>query len=140
MRIINLLDRELQSIEAPLLSMASSADRVEAYCGRKLLELAQYLEAQGPPQKACGYLFSRALWLSPLDNRDLTDRVSATVCVDWRDGSAWNDGNPEWHYRLQIKRKNSVLTEDARVKTPEELEHLLRRAFNWNDENWPGGS
>lgn len=48
MRIIKLLDRDSQDIEVPLLQMTNSGDRLEAFRGRKLLELVRHLQAQGP--------------------------------------------------------------------------------------------
>jgi hypothetical protein len=131
MQIISLLDGETKSIERPLLGMAASDDRLEAYCGRRLLELVRYLEAQGPAPQAFGCLLTRQLYLSPIDERDSGDAVSLTIWVDWQDYPAWNDGNPKTHYRLQINRKSRVLTEDARASTPEEVENVIRGAFNW---------
>jgi hypothetical protein len=129
MRIINLEDREAQDIEAPLRSLASSHDRLEAFKGRKLLELVRHLQAQGPAPEVIGRLWWRQqLLLTP---RSTTNRAAVTVWIDWRDYAPVRDGLPEAHYRLQIRRGNAALSQDARAATPEEVERIIWEAFGW---------
>lgn len=131
MRIVNLLDRDSQSIEKPLILMAASADRSESFCGQKLLDLVQYLQAQGPSPQAHACRVHHELWLSPIDGHDSASRVSATVWVDWQDYAPYIDGLPQAHYRLRIKRRNIALTEDVRAATSQEVEQAIHKAFDW---------
>lgn len=128
MQIINLLDHDTHDIEAPLLRMASSADRLEAFKGQRLLELVQHLQAQGSAPRACGHFLLGELWLSPYNS---SNRVLVKIWVDWQDYSALRDGLPQVHYRLQIQRGKSRLSREARVLTPEEAEQVIWEAFGW---------
>ncbi len=126
MRIIKLLDRDSQDIEVPLLQMTNSGDRLEAFRGRKLLELVRHLQAQGPAPTASGNLRLGELWVAPYN---VTDRVLVKIWVDWYDFSPLQYGLPEAHYRMQIKPAKGLVTRDARATSVPEAEQIILEAF-----------
>jgi hypothetical protein len=71
-------------------------------------------------------------------NRELTlmpanpaNRVSVRVWTDWRDYGPVRDGLPVLHYRMQIQRRSSQRTVDARADSPEEAKRIIYQAFGY---------
>jgi hypothetical protein len=125
MQIINPLDSESKDIEPPLVKMAASNDRLVALKGRKLLELVRHLKAQGPTPGALGSLLLSELWLQ-------SSRASVQVWVDWQDYGPMCDGLPVTHFRLQLKRENAIVSQEARTASLEEAEQFILQAFGWS--------
>jgi hypothetical protein len=57
--------------------------------------------------------------------------VDVSVQVDWRDYGPIHNGFPEMHYRFQIKRPESTITEDARAKEVVEAGRIISEAFGF---------
>src|SRR5437868_6090676 len=129
MRILNLLDSEQGDIEAPLMKMAASDNRNEAFYGQKLLEFVRYLQAQGPEPCAFGHILVHELTLRPRNN---PNRLSVTIKMDWYDYAPLKDGLPVTHFRLQTVKKNAHLSDEARAFTMEEAERFIYQAFGWS--------
>jgi len=129
MRIINLLDRASRDVEPQLLEMASSEDRVKAFKAQKLLELVRHLKAQGPAPEACGHVRNNELWLSPYN---VANKVLVRVWVDWFDYAPLKEGLPEAHYRLQVQRRERVVSQDVRAASTTEAEEAIWQAFGWS--------
>jgi hypothetical protein len=133
MRIVTLeLDTdppEPRDIEVPLRRLASSPERLVAARWQKLLELIQVLRADGPYPEAWGHILGHELYLSP---GNPANRVTVRVRADWQDFAPLRDGMPEMHYRLKIQQRGAKLSRDARAKTPEEVEQIIREAFGWS--------
>jgi hypothetical protein len=127
MQIKNLLN-ESQSIEDELLLMTSNGERLEAFVGPKLLELVRFLQARGPTSVAWGQLMERELWLNPANS---PPAALVRIWVDWVDYAQLEQGLPKTHYRLQIKREKTALSEDVRAGTVEEVERMIHLAFGW---------
>jgi hypothetical protein len=128
MRIDNLLDLDGDDIVAPLRALATDPDRLTSARGRMLLELVEYLHAQGPAPRACGHLSLDELVLFPSHP---SAKVSVQVWADWPDYGPARDGLPVMHYRLQIRRPGSPLSRDERAATPAEAERVIWQAFGW---------
>src|SRR5262245_10775989 len=126
MHIINLLDRETQNIQAAVLAMVGSEDRLQAAKGQRFLELVKHLQSQGPAPTACGLIVLDELWLTPANR---ANRASVRVWVDWLDNGPLRDGLPAMHYRLQAERPGASLSRDTRAKTPEEASQAIFEAF-----------
>lgn len=128
MRIINLLDQEAQSIEAPLLAMASSANRLDAAKGKKLLEMVTYLHSQGGAHVAYATFALGELWL--VQAKD-PSRASVRIWIDWPDRVPLRDGLPPMHYRIQTEIAEAKLSRDTRAETLEEVSRTIFAAFGW---------
>jgi len=127
-RIIDLID-ESDGFEALLLPVASSSDRLEAFRGQRLLELVRFLQSRGSVPVAIGTLVFPEFRLSPSNP---ANKVQVTVWVDWPDYGPVEDGLPKTaYYRLDIRRGNAALSENARADSPEEAERVIWRAFGW---------
>jgi hypothetical protein len=109
--------------------MAASADRFEALRGQKLLELTRYLQAQGTERWVGGHFFRGVLSLVP---SGAANRVSVEVWIDWPDHAPLRRELAEAHYRFQIRREDTDLSQDARAATLEEAEKVIRQAFGWS--------
>jgi hypothetical protein len=124
MQIVNPSGRDNPDLKAPLLLMAGSDDRLAAAQGEMLLELVRHLEAQGPAPRATGRV---ALAESV---RPVLGSVRSGV-----GGLAGlrplQNGLPLMHYRIQVRRPGSSLSADARARSPEEVEQVIRQAFGW---------
>jgi hypothetical protein len=133
MRIIT-LDRDadppdLCDIEPVLRRLASSPDRQTAARWMKLLELVHALHSDGPHPEAWGSLFGNELYLRPANQ---ASRVTLRIRVDWQDFAPLRDGLPDMHYRFQIMRQGAKVSTDARARTPEEGEEIVRQALGWS--------
>ncbi|MGL4424312.1 MAG: hypothetical protein ACRCZF_26895 [Gemmataceae bacterium] len=132
MRIINLLNSEADDFIASLRTLAADSNWLAAARGRMLLELVEYLLAQGPTPQALGLLLQDKLMLIPAhSSRD----VSVHVWVDLPDYGPARDGLPVMHYRLQVHRPGSHLSQDERVSTPAQVERFLWQVFGWGQLN-----
>jgi hypothetical protein len=123
------MDGKRHDIELPLVKMAASTDPLEARKGSRLLELVQYLQAQGDAPAAGGCFRLGRLWLV---SSDPANKVSITVWLDWQDYGPLREALPEMHYRLQIQRPDTKLSTDARVANPAEVEQIIWQAFGWS--------
>ena len=128
MRIVNVANPEAGDIEAPLRAPAAGPDRLTAARGRKLLELVQYLHAQGPAPRACGHVILNELALFP---GHPSERVAVRVWADWPDYGPAEGGLQVMHYRLQVRRPGQALSRDVRAATPAEAEAVIRESFGW---------
>jgi hypothetical protein len=106
-----------------------SDDRLEAFKAQKLLDLVHYLHDQGPEPQIYCHLYIMVLRLSLFVPGK---RGLIKVWIDWQDYGVVQDGLPEAYYRLQIMRGKSHLSEDARVKSPKEVEGIICEAFGWS--------
>jgi hypothetical protein len=122
-------DVEVLLVEILLRRLASSQDRLVAAKWQKLLELVEALCADGPYPEAWGHVQGDELYLSPSKP---ANPVTVRVRADWRDFGPVVDGLPEMHYRLQIERRGAKLSRDARARSPEEAERIIREAFGWS--------
>jgi hypothetical protein len=122
MRIINPLDDDW-SIEPSLIAMATDTNLLEALKGRKLLELVQHLQSKGEP-RAFGWARRGMLHLSPRDSS-----VSVSVWIDWYDYAPLQDGLPVPHYRLEVRRRDSTVSYDARAANSNEAVRIILDAF-----------
>jgi hypothetical protein len=122
-------DERFCDVEGPLQRLASSPERLVAARWQMLLDLARVLRADGPAPEAWGLILGDELSLSP---GTPANKVTVQVRADWKDHAPLRDGLPEMHYRLQIKRPGAKLSTDARARTPEEVERLIREAFGWS--------
>jgi hypothetical protein len=57
--------------------------------------------------------------------------VLVSVRVDWRDYAPLRDGLPEMHFRFQVQRPGTAISQDARAKDPLEAERIICEAFGW---------
>jgi hypothetical protein len=138
MRIVNVMDLEADDIVSPLRALSADPDRLAAARGRMLLDLVEYLHAQGPAPRACGHLLLDELILFPAHP---SRKVSVRVWADWPDYGPARDGLPVMHYRLQVQRPGSHLSWDERAATPAEAERVIWQAFGWGSpEAAPGTS
>ncbi|MBN2295104.1 MAG: hypothetical protein JXM70_21930 [Pirellulales bacterium] len=127
MRIVNPLNED-EDIKTEIRKQIDSSDnRFETFKWQKLLEFVLYLHAEGPTTILYGQFMFGKLWLQP---SNINSQVSAEIWVDRYDYAPLRDGLPETHYRLQISHQDSPTTTDARAKTVEEAEQVLKRVFD----------
>jgi hypothetical protein len=115
-------------IEGSIQRLAASPDRLTAARGGMLLALVRLLQTDGPHPEAWGYVLNRELTLMPANP---ANRVSVRVWTDWRDYGPVRDGLPVLHYRMQIQRRSSQRTVDARADSPEEAKRIIYQAFGY---------
>jgi hypothetical protein len=108
---------------AELRSLAESSERMTAARSRMLLELVEYLQSRGPTPTAGVTFFSNELWISLRH-----PERSVTVWVDWNDYGEIRDGMPVMHYRVQICRPDSELSDNHRATTMVEAACLILTA------------
>ncbi len=108
---------------------AQSDDRLEAFKAQRLLDLVHYLHAHSPEPQIYCHFYIMELRLSLFVPGK---RVFIKLWIDWKEYGVARDGLPEAYYRLKIKRGQSVLSEDARVKSPQEVEGIICEAFGWS--------
>ena len=102
----------VEEIFAAVRAYAASSDPVTAACGRMLLKLVEYLQSRGPIPKAGVMFFENRLMINLYH-----PSRSVSVWGDWNDYSEMRGGLPVMHYRLQITKPDSVLSENKRVAT-----------------------
>ena len=119
----------LCDIDVPLLPLADSPEPLTAARWKKVLDLIRHLRSGGPDAEVWAHVFGNTLYLHPAHARERG--VSIKLWIDWRDHGPMRDGLPVLHYRLQIQRPGSRLSEDARTEDPEEVRQILCRAFGW---------
>ena len=125
MRITTTRNRNFQHL---LEQLAQETDRLASTRWRKLLELVHVLQSDGPNPEAWGQVFGDCLWLSPPNT---ANKVHVKIWMDWQDHGPTVDGLPTMHYRIQINRPSSKLSEDARVERPEQVRQIIWKAFGW---------
>jgi hypothetical protein len=117
MQFIDPLDKD---ILAQLRERAASPERIAATKGRMLLELVECLQNRGPNPQAGITLFNDVITILLLHPGRAVE-----VWVDWQDAGKTLDGLPVMHYRLQIRKPDGELSEDARATTPVEAARLI---------------
>jgi hypothetical protein len=110
MQFLNVLNGE--DIFTQLREKSLSEDRIVAACGRKLLALVVYLHSRGPAPRASATLFQNELWITLRH-----PSRGVRVWIDWQDFGEVRDGLPVMHYRIQIDKPNSELSENMRLAT-----------------------
>jgi hypothetical protein len=102
---------------------AASLDPVRAACGRMMLELMDYLQSRGPTPQASAIFFRNVLSIGLR-----TPTRGVRVWVDWQDYGAVRDGLPVMHYRVDVDRPDSKLSENHRANTMVEAACLILTA------------
>lgn len=116
-------------MEPLLQERVSSSEGLGAARWQMLLELIRFLGIEGPLPEVWGLILRDELCIY---SGDSANRVTVNVRVDWVDYAPLRSELPDMHYRLQIKRQGAQLSQDARTKSPDEVQAIIRESFGWS--------
>jgi hypothetical protein len=60
--------------------------------------------------------------------------VTVEIEADWLDYGPVQDGVPVMHYRIRVRGPRAKLSDEVRVKDPDEVRKIIYKAFGWDQD------